>query len=102
MVTAGTNAAMNALTLGVPGAAERTIAKKARTLTAGVKSGAVNEEQGAAQLAKIEAKQAANNARQEDCTGCCRHDRRDGGRGCERSSRSEAGVRSCRRDGCGR
>lgn len=59
--TAGTDAVLNAVTLGVAGAGERALAKEARTLTEGLRTGAVGAEAGAAQLAQIEARQAARN-----------------------------------------
>lgn len=57
--TAGTDAVLNMLTLGVAGLGERTLAKEARALTEGVKSGTVNAADAATQLAAIEARQAA-------------------------------------------
>jgi hypothetical protein len=59
--TAGTDAAINALTLGVAGAGERAIAKEAQGLAALAKTGGISATDYAAQVAALEAKNAARN-----------------------------------------
>ena len=59
--TAGTDAALNMVTLGLAGAAERSLAKGAAKVTDDVIGGTLTAERGAAELAQIEAKQAARN-----------------------------------------
>lgn len=59
--TAGTDAALNMITLGLAGAAERSMAKGAAKITDDVIGGTLTAERGAAELAQIEAKQAARN-----------------------------------------
>jgi hypothetical protein len=59
--TAGTDAAINALTLGVAGAGERAIAKEAQGLAALAKTGGISATDYATQVAALEAKNAARN-----------------------------------------
>lgn len=59
--TAGTDSVINMLTLGFAGAAERGLAKGAAKITDDVSRGVMTAEKGAAELAQIEAKQAARN-----------------------------------------
>ena len=60
--TAGTDAALNVLTMGIAGAGERAIAKEARNLTASVKAGSIGASEAATKLAEIEAKNVARNS----------------------------------------
>lgn len=59
--TAGTDALINVLTLGVFGATERALAKAARQIEKGVKDGTIAAEQAAQSLGVVAAKQAARN-----------------------------------------
>lgn len=59
--TAGTDAVLNAVTLGVAGAGGRALTKEARALTEGVKTGAITSADAAGRLAALEARQAARN-----------------------------------------
>lgn len=59
--TAGTDALLNVATLGVAGAAERTLVKAANQVGRRVADGSIDAATGAAELAEIEAKNAARN-----------------------------------------
>lgn len=59
--TAGTDAALNVATMGLAGLGGRTLAKEARTLAEGVKSGSISAADAATDLARLEAASAARN-----------------------------------------
>jgi len=59
--TAGTDAVLNVATMGLAGLGGRTLAKEARTLAEGVKSGSISAADAATDLARLEAASAARN-----------------------------------------
>lgn len=59
--TAGTDAILNRLTLGLAGLGERAIVRDAKSISAGMKAGTVTANEGAASVAELQAKEAARN-----------------------------------------